>query len=425
MKHRTYRRSFLLPACLALTGFLFQSFAFASGYEFDGVGARSVARGGAVIADVSDWTAIYWNPAGLAGAAAPEAGLELRAGKMYTKDGNSFNIPNVSPSPFDKNRVTSGFVLGSFGVAVPLDAKSAIGAGVYTPLLQGADFKDTAPGNPVATSLDYKGNVATGIFNISYARKLTEKLTAGLGLDAIYGYLKADSEIAWGPALASNPATAFLANKTQKNNSTADGVGLEGVGGVNYVVNDRWKVGAVVRTGARINLKGEEKVYLNGGFVQKSDFEYPVHHPATTGIGAAWLAAKDLTVTCDLAQAWWKGFSSARTYDTSGGLLNSNGNTYHWFNSVKFRLGAVKKLSEKYDVMGGYAFDTWAIDRHSIDFATAIDVPMHRFTAAVTRKWQPVEATLGALAGSGRRTSAGVDYSLKGWFITGEVKYKF
>ncbi len=423
MKIASCRRGLCIAAAGLLLGGVLGVRAFASGYEFDGVGARSVARGGAVIADVNDWTAIYWNPAGLVNAASKEAGLELRAGKMYTKDGNSFNV--LGMNPFDKTRVTSGFVLGSLGVVIPLDADNAIAAGAYSPLLQGADFKDTAPADLFVNALDYKSNVLTGVFNVSYSRRLDEKFTAGLGVNAIYGSLTSDSTINWGPGLVLIPGMAAMANTTQKNKSDANGYGFEGVGGLDYKINDAWKAGFVVRTGARIVLKGDEKVYVNGAFAQKSDFEYPVHHPATSGLGVAWQASQDLKVTCDIAQAWWKGFSSARTYDTPGGLLNSNGNTYHWLNSTKFRLGALKKLSDKYEVMGGYAFDTWAIDRHSIDFSTAIDVPMHRFSAAVTRKWAAVDATLGALAGSGRRTAAGVDYSLKGWYVMGEVKYRF
>jgi long-chain fatty acid transport protein len=378
-----------------------------------------VARGGAVIADVNDWSAIYWNPAGLVNAPSKEAGLELRAGKMYTKDGNSFNLPGVSPSPFDKTRATSGFVIGSMGAVIPLNDKSALAAGIYTPLLQGADFKDANPASFVATSLDYKSNVITGVANVSYSRKLTDKLSGGLGVDVVGASLASDSSIAWGLAVPG------IGGMTQKNKSDATGVGVEGVAGVTYRINDRWKAGAVVRSGAKIVLHGEEKVYLNGALQEKSDFTYPVYHPATSGVGLAWQARQDLSVTCDIAQAWWRGFSSALTYDTAGAFLKDRTNSYHWFNSVKFRLGAVKKLNDKYEVMGGYAFDTWAIDRRSVDFSTAIDVPMHRFSGAVTRKWAAVDATLGGLAGSGRRTSSGVDYSLKGWYVMGEVKYKF
>jgi len=413
------RRSLCIAAAVSVLGGVLSVPAFASGYEFDGVGARSVARGGAVIADVNDWTAIYWNPAGLVNAASKEAGLELRAGKMYTKDGNSFNIPGVSPSPFDKTRATSGFVFGSMGAVIPLNDKSALAAGIYTPLLQGADFKDTNSASFVATSLDYKSNVITGVANVSYSRKFTDKLSGGLGVDVIGASLTSDSSIAWGLVVP------LIGGKTQKNKSDATGVGVEGVAGVNYQISDKWKAGAVVRSGAKIILHGDEKVYIDGGLTEKSDFTYPVYHPATSGVGVAWQARQDLKVTCDVTETWWRGFSSARTYDTPGLFLKNNGNTYHWLNSTKFRLGALKKLSDKYEVMGGYAFDTWAIDAKSIDFSTAVDVPMHRFSAAVTRKWAAVDATLGALAGSGRRTAAGVDYSLKGWYVMGEVKYRF
>lgn len=410
----------LQTAGIALSGFFIcgagVTGAAASGYEFDGIGARAIARGGALIADAGDWTGIYWNPAGLAATGEKQAGLELRAGRQYTKDGNSFNVPGTD---FDKTRAAAGFVIGSMGTVIPLNEKSALGAGVYTPLLQGSDFKDTNPANLIATSLDYKGGVVTGVANVSYSRKLTDNLSGGLGVNAMYASLSSDSEIIWGAAMVP------LNGMTQKNKSDAAGIGMEGTAGLTYRINDAWTAGAVARSGAKIVLHGEEKVYLNGAFQQKSDFTMPVHHPATTGLGVAWRARKDLKVTCDVAQTWWKGYSSRLTYKDAGGLLNDKPNAYHWFNSVKVRLGVLKRLDKKTEVMAGYAFDTWAIDRKSVDFSTAIDVPMHRFSAAVTRTWSPVEVTLGALAGSGRRTSNGVDYSVRGWYVMNEIKYRF
>ncbi len=129
-------------------------YARASGYEFDGVGARAVARGGAVTAAATDWTAIYWNPAGLAAAGERHLGVEARAGRMYTKDGNSFNV--LTTNPFDKRRISSGFFFGSAGAVIPLTDDSAIGTGIYTPLMQGSDFSDTsALPTALADSLDY------------------------------------------------------------------------------------------------------------------------------------------------------------------------------------------------------------------------------------------------------------------------------
>lgn len=405
-------RSGIFASCLLLP-----AAAAASGYEFDGIGARAIARGGAVVADQDDWAAVYWNPAGLAGAPERQAGLEIRTGSMRSGDGNSFNV--LGNNPFDKEHVYSGFVIGSVGAVVPLGGDSALGAGAYTPLLQGSRFKDANPASLVAASLDYRSSVVAGVANVSYARRLTDRLSAGLGVNALYASLDSESLIAWGAGIPG------LGGMEQKNRSEASGYGVEGVAGAVYQVTDDLKAGAVVRSGGKIVLEGREKVYLNGAFQEKSDLRYPVRHPATSALGAAWRARKDLKLTCDVAQTWWKGFSSRMTYDTPGALLADKPNAYHWFNSVKFRLGALKRLDGKTEIMGGYAFDTWAIDRKSVDFSTAIDVPMHRFSAAISRVWSPVETTLGALAGSGRRTSGGVDYSLGGWFVTGEVKYKF
>ena len=40
--------------------------ASAGGFEGPGLGARAESMGGAFIGVADDWTAIYWNPAGLA-----------------------------------------------------------------------------------------------------------------------------------------------------------------------------------------------------------------------------------------------------------------------------------------------------------------------------------------------------------------------
>lgn len=390
----------------------------ASGYEFDGVGARAIARGGAVIADATDWTAIYWNPANLTGVKEREAGLELKAGKSYTRDGNSFNLqdPNFPNDAFSRKKSDSSFFFGSLGAAVPLDEKSAFGVGVYVPLMQGSDFADTSATNAQYSGINYEGFASLMVANISYARKVSDRASFSLGANAIRGNLASDVELGF------KIPTAGVTIKELD----GTGYGLEGVFGAKYALTESVALGAVFRSGAKVKIEGDAKARAAAlAMSEDSDFKFTLKQPPTSGIGAAWRYRDDLTFTCDFAQTWWKGFSNELTYDTPGTLLADQANTFNWKNSYKLRAGALWSYSENADLMAGYAYDTPAIDAGSIDFSTAIDVPMHRFSAAASRRWGPVEGTLAGLVGYNSRNAGGVNYRLGGWYFISELKYNF
>lgn len=393
--------------------------AAASGYEFDGVGARSIARGGAVIADATDWSAVYWNPANLADVGHREAGVELKAGKSYTRDGNSFNVGGTG-NIFTKKKEDSSFFFGSAGSVVPLDKDSALGVGVYLPLLQGAKFKDSQALNPAFNGIDYDGSALIGVGNISYARRLGERFTGAVGVNAVYGRLKSDTTLDF----ALTPPT-YAVPSVLTQNLDGSGYGVEGVFGGKYEITDRLFAGAVFRTGAKVKLTGEAEASSTLGVSEKSDFKFTLKQPPTSGIGLAWKDGGRWTFTADFTQTWWRGFSNKIDYEKSGLLLTDQPDTMDWKTSYKYRLGALWNYSRDTDFMAGYAYDTPAIDAGSLDLSTAIDVPMHRLSAAASRRWGGLEGTLGGLFGYNSRNAGGVNYRLGGWYLIGELKYKF
>lgn len=412
-------------AGLALSGFLFAAAApaglSASGYEFDGVGARSIARGGAVIADAADWSAIYWNPANLADVKRREAGLELKAGASHSRDGNSFNVSGTG-NIFSKKKVDSSFFFGSAGSAVPLDEDSVLGVGVYLPLLQGAKFKDNRPVNAAFNSIDYEGSAAIGVGNISYARRLTEKFSGAAGVNLIYGRIKSDMTLDYTLIL---PGPIVVGPDVLTQDMEASGYAVEAVLGGKYQISEGLTAGAVFRSGAKVKLQGEANAVSNQLGTEKSDMEFTLKQPPTSGVGLAWKYRQDVTFTCDFTQTWWRGFSNAIDYKTPGTILVDTSNTFDWKTSYKYRLGALWRYSERTDFMAGYAYDTPAIDGGSIDFSSAIDVPMHRFTAAASRRWGDFEGTLTGLVGYNSRNTNGVNYRLGGEYLIAEGKYRF
>ena len=348
---------------------------------------------------------------------------------MTSKDSNSLNVPNLG-NPFGKTTASSHFLFGAAGTAIPLNENSALAAGFYTPLMQGASFKDNAvnsPGSLFLNSIDYKSYTVLAVGNISYARKMGEKFSAALGMNVIYGQLNSEAVTDFSHIITSTNPVANLSNPGDVWRVKLDGsgYGLEGVFGLKYALKPGLSLGAVVRTGSKFNVKGDATGHSGLLSSEASDFHTLVKHPATSGVGAAWQAKPDLKLTCDFTQTWWRGFSNKLTYSAPGTLLANVANSFDWRNSYKFRAGALWNVNDRTDLLFGYAFDTPAIDSGSIDFSTAIDVPMHRFSAAVSRRFGAWQATLGGLAGAGTRHEGSVNYELGGWYGMSEVRYSF
>ena len=70
---------------------------FAGGYEWGGFGGRSGALGGAFIGLADDWTANYWNPAGLAQLEGKAVGVDLLSPHPTMRATNSFAKPPLQP----------------------------------------------------------------------------------------------------------------------------------------------------------------------------------------------------------------------------------------------------------------------------------------------------------------------------------------
>ena len=66
----------------------------AGGYEWGGLGSRAQSMGGAFIGLADDWTAIYWNPAGLTQLRGFGAGFDFSSPHITMEDGDSIaNLP--------------------------------------------------------------------------------------------------------------------------------------------------------------------------------------------------------------------------------------------------------------------------------------------------------------------------------------------
>lgn len=386
-----------------------------SGYEFEGVGVRHVSRAGAAAADADDWTAAYWNPAGIVRGAqgrGGEAGGMAFGGWAFARDGNSLSsLPGLG-AIFDRDRLTSPYVLGALGAILPVGRRWGLGFGVYTPLLQGADFQDTSPGG---TFLDYQSRAGILITNLSVSRAITPALSAGAGINVLYGQLEVD-------ILTVN--TLGIGDQTTSR-LKGDGAAVEGVLGLRWDFHPRWSAGLVVRSGADVPIRGKATAASTVAPAEATFFRYSLRQPPTADFGLAFRPSDAWTLTMDVHQTYWRRFTSEIRYDSPGTLLSSPGNTFNWRNTWKLRWGARWKATERTELLGGYSFDRPAVDPGSVDFASTVDVPMHRFSAGVAHTWGRFQASFGAIGGTGSRTENGILYRLSGLQLMGEGRVFF
>ncbi len=406
----------LLPVALAalLAKSPFLPPAHGAGYEFEGIGARQVSRAGAAIADSDDWTALYYNPGNIVRAVQDkkkEIGIELFGGVARGKDSNSLSsIPGVGPI-FQKDKVTSPFVLGALGAALPVGERGGFGMGFYTPLLQGVDFDDTSPST--GARLDYEGSAAILITNLSGSYLVTPQFSLGAGLNLLYGRI-------------TNQTTLVTPFDTLSSDLDGDGFALEGIFGLRYDPTPKWSLGAVYRTGGDVPIRGDATANSNLLPDESSRFKYSLRHPPTTGVGAAYRPSDRLTLSLDFNQSYWHRFSSEIRYDKQGLLLSNLPNTFDWKNTWKLRFGTRYGLSEATDLLAGYSFDHPALDARSIDLSTTVDVPMHRFSFGGAHDWRPgLESSAGFIVGTGTRNEGGVDYRLSGWQAMFETAFRY
>jgi long-chain fatty acid transport protein len=162
----------LLMSCVVLTSAL----AGASGFNLDTQGARASGMGAAVAALTDDATALYYNPAGLAGRQGFEAQL-----------GASLIIPSVSFASDASGQSTSA----NAEVATPFNLYAtygftkdiSVGVGVFVPFGAGASWPDGWEGAGRALL----SSVQTFDLNPTVAFRLHPRLKFGVGVDIVYG----------------------------------------------------------------------------------------------------------------------------------------------------------------------------------------------------------------------------------------------
>ncbi|MDW7681243.1 MAG: outer membrane protein transport protein [bacterium] len=165
---------------------LFAGSVFASGVALTGIGARAMALGGNFRGIADDWSAMFWNPAGLT----QIKGLHFGFSTEAIMSGANYTFSNHPTMPFsvfrsgetEKESKThlipaAGFVYGT--------EKMSFGLGIYVPFGLGAKWNvlNTSSYNPAYPEIDHEDDLKVIAIQPTVAFKLGDKLSVGLGVN--------------------------------------------------------------------------------------------------------------------------------------------------------------------------------------------------------------------------------------------------
>jgi long-chain fatty acid transport protein len=404
----------------------------AGGYELPMLGSRVLGMGGAFIATADDWTAIYWNPAGLSQQEHWGLGVTVFSPHYTLTDGNSisnYDAPQMTydqgdifmrvhptlsgmgdePLQFGQKTVSASAYNPGIGAywAMPV---GVLGLGFYTPMSDYVEW-DSAVKDPTTQAditASYTAKTTMSMANLSFATNPTSNFSAGVGLNLVYGYNEYDADKEY--ICAAAPPLDY----TFDYYSEASGTGLEWMLGARYSIIPQLSVGLVYRSGSKLSLSGTANAsHTMLGIDEASDYTQEFHHPATYGVGLACKPVPRLLLGFDWAQADWTTMIANFDYENKGVVLEDVDMSLDWERANSYRLGAEYSVSERLSLQAGYAKDLSAVPDKGVGLTCVTEVDKDVFSLGTGYNFKGPQVNATYMYAGGKRTADGVEYELK------------
>jgi long-chain fatty acid transport protein len=367
--------------------------AVSGAYEVPGFGAKAMSLGGAFVGRADDWTASFYNPAGLTQLKGRSIGITLfninwngadrdsianrdpqalQDKKLSIRRGDIF--PRLYPSEplqFSKKEIRHRFYQPSIGGYFHWD-EYTISLATYNPLGNFLHWRDIVidPATQAQILASYYTRFFMAVSNLSVARKITPKLSLGAGINLIYSQFELDAYKRYqnvDPKLSSFDYYLDI-------EENGKGIGWEGVVGVLYQINPKISIGGVYRSGSIVRMRGGAHIYQQIGkqviIAEGSDYLRKFPQPPTWGIGLAYTPIPQLTLSADWHCTDWRVQKYHVSYKHPGENLPNTNINLHWKVSSRYRFGIEYRVLPKISLRAGFYYDERGMPGEFLGFTT-------------------------------------------------------
>ncbi|UCE65983.1 MAG: outer membrane protein transport protein [Candidatus Zixiibacteriota bacterium] len=383
---------------LAVLCFLFHTGElYAGGFALSGVGSKAIGMGGAFRGLADDWSAAYWNPAGLT-----QLEESQLTGMLVFLSPRPEYTPDISYGGIDvgyrNDRLTytktETIVIPDFGGFLKLDAFEdyTFGVAVFIPagLYSEWDLYNPTPAMDIRNQyprFDHIGKLTVLDIHPSLARSfMEEKLSLGAGISIIWGdiiYQKAYLT----PSGIPIPHENLLIDTRLE----GDGWGFGANFGALYKFSENFQMGISGKLPVTLNLEGtaaQELYTLNNEYLRdmllgnaftraeslqifslfalenmtaEPNAKADLKLPGDIGVGVAIKANEKLTFTGEVAVTFWSALDSVVIeldgFDPSGSPAENSTIMFLWDDITRVSLGAEYKIADPLALRFGYYFD--------------------------------------------------------------------
>jgi len=319
---------------------------FANGLNLNGNGSKANAMGGAFVGLANDFSAAYWNPAGLA--QMTKASLSI-----YGADILPFGTYQFGLAGIDAKSTFKHYLIPGLGYFQPLGEKIVVGVYLNAPSGAGAvwDGEDLAP--LVGGVYDWSSKLGILTISPSIAVKVTEQIMLGATIDINYGMLK-----------MAQPAASI-----GQYSEDLKGWAVNGTFGLLVKPVEQFSFGVTYKLPFTAKLKGDvtipETTAAYFGVESMATGTRSANWPSWLAAGIAVKPTDKLTFTADVQHTNWEKLQTIPIAFTDlewEGFFGEDApldQAYQllWKNTTQFRFGIEYMASKCLALRAGYYFD--------------------------------------------------------------------
>ncbi len=319
---------------------------FGNGLNLNSLGSKALSMGGAFIGLANDFSAIYWNPAGITQFDSPYFGFYLT--DVIPNGSYALSIAKIDTS------FTKHYISGMAGFYRPLTDKIFGGIGVYIPSGLGSDWKgEDLRALSGGKTIEWMSKIAVISFSPVIAYKFSDKFSAGATLNINYGMMDLKTSA-----------------KSEQYSDSATGWGIGATIGLMAKPTDKLSLGLTFKTSSKVSFEGSAKMealkaYSYLGVPIESDLERDITWPIWIGGGIAFKPTEKLTLTADLQWTKWSDIDVVKTdYKSSAWKLlfsltpeKEEELYFYWDDTLQIRFGLEYLLKENIALRVGYYHD--------------------------------------------------------------------